>query len=105
MDYYKPDKKEIRKTNKLISQFVKEYKTYTDINTALADIKSEFYIIANESLDIDFIEKAILHYKYLDKNYGIKSGVNKFTLDTTSENEAKTTLQLIIYSFNFILLF
>ena len=69
------------------NNFNKEYKTYTDINTALADIKSEFYIIANESLDIDFIEKAILHYKYLDKNYGIKSGVNKFTLDTTSENE------------------
>ena len=64
-----------------------EYETYSDINTALADIKSEFYIIANDSLDDDFIEKAILHYKYLDKNYGIKSGANKFTLDTTSENE------------------
>ena len=64
-----------------------EYKTYSDINAALGDIKSEYYIIANDSLDDDFIEKAMLHYKYLDKNYGIKSGVNKFTLDTTSENE------------------
>lgn len=64
-----------------------EYETYSDINAALGDIKSEYYIIANDSLDDDFIEKAMLHYKYLDKNYGIKSGVNKFTLDTTSENE------------------
>lgn len=65
----------------------KKYKTYRDIESALADIKSEFYIIANASLDNDFIEKAILHYKYLDKNYGVKSGENKFTLDTAAENE------------------
>ena len=43
-----------------------EYETYSDINAALANIKSEYYIIANDSLDDDFIEKAMLHYKYLD---------------------------------------
>lgn len=64
-----------------------KYKTFDDINTALDNIESEFYIIANSSLDDDFIEKAVLHYKYLDKDYGIKRGKDKFTLDTTSENE------------------
>ena len=33
------------------------------------------------------VEKAILQYKYLDKNYGIRKGEKKFTLDKTSENE------------------
>lgn len=63
------------------------YETYKDINSALNKVESEFYIIANSSLDDDFIEKAILHYKYLDKNFGIKSGENKFTIDKTDENE------------------
>lgn len=64
-----------------------KYENYRDIKDAIKNLKSEFYIIANNSLDNDFIEKAILHYKYLETDYGIKNGENKFTLDSTTENE------------------
>lgn len=53
------------------------------------DILSEYWIICNEPLDSDFIEKAILHYKYLNKNYSICKGDNKFTLGIEGDYENK----------------
>ena len=50
LDYYKPDKKEIRATNKRISQFVKEYKSYTDI--PVRNEKLNLSIFAGSNADL-----------------------------------------------------
>ena len=54
----------------------------SDITEFLANIETQYFIIADDSLENDFIKKAILHFKYLNKNYGILSGKNKFKIET-----------------------
>ncbi|MDL2246064.1 hypothetical protein LJB96_00445 [Methanobrevibacter sp. OttesenSCG-928-K11] len=51
------------------------------------NIESEYYIIANNNLNTSFIKKAILHFEYLNKNYGIKEGEEKFKLGCESDIE------------------
>lgn len=43
-------------------------------------IDSEYWIIADGLLEADFVKKAILHYKYLNNNYAVCEGGNRFTL-------------------------
>ena len=54
---------------------------FSDISEFLANIGTQYFIIADDSLENDFIKKAILHFKYLNKNYGILSGKNKFKIE------------------------
>ena len=53
------------------------------------NIDSEYWIVSNEPLEKDFIKKAILHYKYLNKHYAICKGEDKFTLGIEKEYEGK----------------
>lgn len=57
---------------------------YNNINEFLNNISTEYYIIANNELDSVFVKKAILHFKYLNKNYGIKQDENKFIIDSVN---------------------
>lgn len=58
---------------------------YNSLDEFLANITSEYYIIADGELENGFIKKAMLHYKYLNKNYGIKLNRNEFKIDMTSD--------------------
>ena len=58
-----------------------EILVYNNIDEFLNNIESEYYIIADDKLNKNFIKKAILHYKYLNKNYGIVEGENKFKIE------------------------
>ena len=53
------------------------------------NIDSEYWIISNGLIESDFIKKAILHYKYLNKHYAICKGEDKFRLgmEKTVENK------------------
>jgi hypothetical protein len=66
-------------------------KIYTKTNEYKEDIpkniETEYYILANKNLKVTFIKKAILHYEYLNKNYGIKEGKEKFKLGCESDIE------------------
>ena len=53
------------------------------------NIDSEYWIISNDLLESDFIKKAILHYEYLNKNYAICKGKDKFTLGIEKDYENK----------------
>ena len=57
---------------------------FKNIDEFLNNMESEYYIISNTKLNNDFIKKAILHYKYLNKNYGIIEGENKFKIEMTN---------------------
>ena len=57
---------------------------FNNIDEFLNNMGSEDYIISNTELNNDFIKKAILHYKYLNKNYGITEGENKFKIEMTN---------------------
>ena len=58
---------------------------FSSVDEFLAHVDSEYYIIADDGLDNDFIERAILHYKYLNKSYGIKQSKDKFRIDITDD--------------------
>lgn len=53
------------------------------------NVDSEYWIIANDSIESDFIKKAILHYKYLNKHYAVCNGDNRFTLGIEDNLENK----------------
>ncbi len=77
------DKKLVLISNSKLNE---DIEIYQNINEAVDNLKSKYYIVADTALDDDFIKNAILHYKYLNKNYGIKKGKNKFRLDITNDN-------------------
>lgn len=52
-------------------------------------IKTEYFIIADENVDADFIKKAILHYQYLNKRISICKGDDKFRLDVEDTIDGK----------------
>ncbi|MCR5026562.1 MAG: hypothetical protein K6A34_03875 [Methanobrevibacter sp.] len=58
---------------------------YDSIPEFLENISTEYYIIANDELDNTFIKKAILHYKYLSKNNGIKQNKNEFKINMSKD--------------------
>jgi FtsZ-binding cell division protein ZapB len=56
---------------------------YTD--KLINEITTEYFIITKNKIKTDFIKKAILHYSYLDKHYGIKENESKFNLALTND--------------------
>jgi hypothetical protein len=52
-------------------------------------IDSEYWMIADGLIESDFIKKAILHYKYLNDNYAVCNGENRFTLGIEKDFENK----------------
>ena len=69
--YYKPDKKEIRKTNKLISQFVKEYKTYGDI--PVRNERLNLSIFADNLELLKMTSKLPIHKYFFDPSFSYRS--------------------------------
>ena len=67
LDYYKPDKKEIRATNKRISQFVKEYKSYTDI--PVRNEKLNLSIFADNLELLKMTSKLPIHKYFFDPSF------------------------------------
>lgn len=53
------------------------------------NIDSEYWIISHKLLEQDFIKNAILHYKYLNRNYAVCKGESKFTLGMEKDYENK----------------
>ncbi|MCQ2960738.1 MAG: hypothetical protein MJ235_00155 [archaeon] len=53
------------------------------------NINSEYWIISKDFIEPDFIKKAILHYKYLNKHYAICKGEDKFILGMEKDYENK----------------
>lgn len=49
-----------------------------------------YFVFADTKMEMDFIKKAILHYSYIDKSYGITFGDKKFKFDKF--NNAKNVL-------------
>lgn len=49
------------------------------------DIKSEFWIICDMTIDNDFIKHALLHYQYLNKRFSIFSSEDKFKISIEND--------------------
>lgn len=58
---------------------------YKSMDEFIVNLTTEYYIIADKDLDNGFIKKALLHYKYLNKNYGIKQNRHEFKIDMVSD--------------------
>ncbi len=80
VDLIKEKYSEIEKIYLEKEDYEKEIKSYVD---------SEYWIISNDFLEFDFIKKAILHYEYLNKNYAVCEGKDKFTLGIEKDYENK----------------
>lgn len=63
------------------------YLPNTILNTQLKDIElgeNEYFCFADLNLNTDFVEEALLHFNYIEKNFGIKEDINKqFIFDET----------------------
>lgn len=58
-----------------------------DINmNKLVENETDYFIFSDTNLESDFIEKAILHFSYVDESCGIKLG-DKFLFEKTNEVE------------------
>ena len=62
---------------------------YLDKNKLMGEVNGEFWILADEKIESDFVKNAILHYQYLNKRVSIKKGSDKFTLDIDDSIENK----------------
>ena len=71
LNYYKPDKKEIRATNKAISQFIKEYKTYSDI--PIRKEKLNLSIFADNLELLKMTSKLPIHKYFFDPSFSFNS--------------------------------
>lgn len=67
LNYYKPDKKDERATNKRISQFIKEYKSYTDI--PVRNEKLNLSIFADNLELIKMTSKLPIHKYFFDPSF------------------------------------
>jgi hypothetical protein len=64
----------------LKKQYSEIDEAYSDLNQLKRGISSQYWILADENLDVDFPRKAILHYQYLDRSISIAQGSEKFIL-------------------------
>ena len=71
LNYYKPDKKEIRATNKAISQFIKEYKTYSDI--PVRNEKLNLSIFVDDLELMKMTSKLPIHKYFFDPSFSFNS--------------------------------
>ena len=71
LDYYKPSKKNIRATNKTVNQFIKEYKSYSNI-----DVRNErlnLSIFADNLELLEMTKKLPIHKYYFDPSFSFNS--------------------------------
>ena len=71
LNYYKPDKKEIRATNKAVSQFIKEYKTYNGI--PVRNEKLNLSIFADNLELLKMTSKLPIHKYFFDPSFSFNS--------------------------------
>lgn len=71
LDYYRPNKKDIRKTNRKINQFIKEYKTYGDIPIRNERLKLSIFVDSMELLEMT--KKLPIHKYYFDPSFSYNS--------------------------------
>ena len=71
LNYYKPDKKEIRATNKAVSQFIKEYKTYKDM--PVRNEKLNLSIFADNLELLKMTSKLPIHKYFFDPSFSFNS--------------------------------
>ena len=85
--------------NDFKNRFPQIDEVYTNINQIKKDIKTEFLMICDLSIDEDFIRHAVLHYQYIGKIVSIKQDNAKFklTVEDSIENKLinKRNLSLI----------
>ena len=62
---------------------------YEDYQKLRDEMDTEYWIIADEHLESDFIKKAILHYQYLNKRVGIGDEANRFEIAVENNIENK----------------
>ncbi|ADC46436.1 peptidase U32 family [Methanobrevibacter ruminantium M1] len=71
LDYYKPSKKEVRATNKKVNQFIKEYKTYSDIDLRKEKLNLSIFVDSLELLEMT--RKLPIHKYYFDPSFSFNS--------------------------------
>lgn len=87
-----PDGISIKEKHPQISKIYTE----SEINTLKNEIDSEYWILADDLIDYDFIKKAILHYQYLNKRIaiGCDGEIFKITQEKSVENKLFNRINL-----------
>ena len=71
LNYYKPDKKELRATNKAVNQFIKEYKSYQNI--PVRNEKLNLSIFADDLELLKMTSKLPIHKYFFDPSFSFNS--------------------------------
>ncbi len=71
LDYYKPTKKSIRATNKKVNQFIKEYKSYGNIDVRKEEL--DLSIFADNLELLEMTRKLPIHKYYFDPSFSFNS--------------------------------
>lgn len=82
------DKKDFGELKGKFSE-INEVYSKDDLNQIKGNLKTEFWMLADEYVPGDFVKKAMLHYKYLNRKVSIAHGEEKFILDIEKAVENK----------------